>query len=58
MWTAENRPRYNRDTLRYPSDLSDGEWAHIQPLIPPGKPGGGQPRGTTADDQQIVVFLQ
>jgi len=20
MWTAENRPRYNRDKLRYPSD--------------------------------------
>ena len=37
MWTAENRPRYNRDTLRYPSDLTDEEWAHIEPLIPPGK---------------------
>ena len=35
MWTAENRPRYNRDTLRYPSDLADEEWAHIEPLIPP-----------------------
>ena len=22
MWTADNRPRYNRDKLRYPSDLS------------------------------------
>ena len=21
MWTADNRPRYNRDKLRYPSDL-------------------------------------
>ena len=20
MWTADNRPRYNRDKLRYPSD--------------------------------------
>ena len=29
MWTAENRARYNRDKLRYPSDLSDEEWAHI-----------------------------
>ena len=26
MWTAENRPSYNRDTLRYPSDLTDEEW--------------------------------
>ena len=39
-WTAENRPRYNRDRLRYPSDLTDEEWALIAPLIPPGKPGG------------------
>jgi hypothetical protein len=27
MWTTENRPRYNRDKLRYPSDLTDEEWA-------------------------------
>ena len=27
MWTSENRPRYNRDKLRYPSDLTDEEWA-------------------------------
>jgi len=23
MWTAEDRPRYTRDKLRYPSDLTD-----------------------------------
>ena len=44
MWTADNRPRYNRDKLRYTSDLTDAEWAHIEPLIPPGKPGGGKRR--------------
>jgi transposase len=42
MWTAENRPRYNRDKLRYPSDMSDEEWALVEPLIPPGKRGGGK----------------
>ena len=47
MWTADNRPRYNRDKLRYPSDLTDAEWAHIEPLIPPGKPGGGKRRVAT-----------
>ena len=26
MWTTENRPRYDRDKLRYPSDLTDAEW--------------------------------
>ena len=29
MWTPENRPRYNRDKLRYPSDLTDEEWGHV-----------------------------
>ena len=40
MWTTENRPRYNRDKLRYPSDLTDEEWALVEPLIPPAKHGG------------------
>lgn len=44
MWTVENRARYNRDRLRYPSDLTDEEWALIEPLIPPGKSGGGKRR--------------
>ena len=42
MWTTENRHRYDRDRLRYPSDLTDTEWAHIAPLIPPAKRGGGK----------------
>ncbi len=40
MWTNENRARYDRSHLRYPSDLSDDEWKLIEPLIPPGKRGG------------------
>ena len=40
MWTAENRARYNRDHLRYPSDVTDEEWTHIEPIIPPAKRGG------------------
>ena len=44
MWTTENRPRYCRDKLRYPSDLTDAEWEHIAPLIPPAKRGGGKRR--------------
>ena len=40
MWTIENRPRYNRDKLRYPSDLTEEEWALIEPLIPEAKHGG------------------
>jgi transposase len=42
MWTNENRGRYDRSRLRYPSDLSDEEWAHVEPLIPPAKRGGNR----------------
>ena len=40
MWTTKNRPRYDRDKLRYPSDLTDEEWSLVEPLIPPAKRGG------------------
>jgi transposase len=42
MWTSKNRLRYDRSQLRYPSDLTDDEWAHVAPLIPPAKPGGNK----------------
>ena len=42
MWTSKNRRRYDRSKLRYPSDLTDDEWKLVEPLIPPGKPGGGK----------------
>ena len=48
MWTIKNRPRYNRDKLRYPSDLTDAEWAYVEPLIPPAKRGGGKRRSICA----------
>ena len=51
MWTTENRPRYNRDRLRYPSDLTDEEWALVEPLIPPAKRGG---RRRTVVVRQVV----
>jgi transposase len=40
MWTTKNRARYNRDTLRYPSDVTEEEWAVIAPLLPPARRGG------------------
>jgi transposase len=39
MWTTANRPKYNRDKLRYPSDLTGEEWTHIEALIPAAKHG-------------------
>ena len=51
MWTPENRPLYDRDKLRYPSDLTDAEWQHIGPLLPPAKRGGGK---RTVDMREVV----
>src|SRR5882757_4243756 len=42
MWTAENRGRYDRSNLRYPSDLTDEEWAHVAPMIAPARRGGNR----------------
>jgi transposase len=42
MWSNENRARYDRSRLRYPSDLTDSEWAHVEPLILPAKRGGNR----------------
>ena len=51
MWTLENRPRYDRSKLRYPSDVTDEEWALIGPLIPPAKKGGNK---RTVDVRAVV----
>ena len=51
MWTTENRRRYDRSQLRYPSDLTDNEWAHVAPLIPPAKPGGNK---RTVDIREVM----
>jgi len=40
VWTSEHRRAADRRGLRYPSDLSDAEWAVIEPMIPPAKRGG------------------
>jgi transposase len=51
MWTAENRRAYERTGLRYPSDLTDEQWALIAPLIPPPRRGG---RHRTTDMREVM----
>jgi len=41
-WTAEHRRAADRRGLRYPSDMTDAEWALIGRLIPPARRGGGK----------------
>ena len=54
MWTKENRARYDRGRLRYPSDLTHEEWAVVAPLIAPAKRGGNKRR---VDVREIVNGL-
>ena len=57
MGTPENRSLYNRDKLRYPSDLTDAEWRHICPLIPPAKRGGGKRRVDMRDVVNGLMYV-
>ena len=50
-WTAEHRRAADRRGLRYPSDLTEGEWALMAPLIQRAK-CGGRPR--TVDVREVV----
>lgn len=54
MWTKENRARYNRDHLRYPSDTTDEEWAELAPEIPPARRGG---RKRTVNVREVLNGL-
>ncbi len=51
MWTEITRPKYERDGLRYASDLTDAEWGLIEPYMPPAK-AVGRPR--TTDLREVV----
>ena len=57
MWTNENRAKYDRDGLRYPSDLTDAEWAHIASLIPPAKRGGRKRSVDVRDVVNGIMFV-
>jgi len=35
MWTSDTRSEHDRDDLRYPSNLTDAEWAILEPMLPP-----------------------
>ena len=51
MWKPEHRLAADRSRLRYPSDLTDAEWALIAPLIPPARRGG---RRRSVDAREVL----
>jgi putative transposase len=50
-WNDTARVEHRRATARYPSDLTDREWALIGPLLPAAKRGG---RSRTTDLRSVV----
>lgn len=50
-WNDTARRHHSREGLRYPSDLTDEEWAVVAPFIPPARPGG---RRRTTDMRSVV----
>ena len=57
MWTSKNRCQYERKGLRYPTDLTDAEWALVAPHIRAAK-RGGRPRTTNMREvTNAILYL-
>ena len=57
MWTDEHRETYKRVGGRYPSDLTDAEWAVLEPLVPPARPGGRPRKASMREAMNAILYL-
>jgi transposase len=57
MWTTENRARYDRKGLRYPSDLTDAEWDLVKSLVPRAKRGGRKREVVVRDVLNGILYV-
>src|SRR5450759_3267331 len=55
MWTRKHRTIHRQSGERLPSDLTDAQWAHLEPLIPPAD-HGGCPRKTDMRAAMNAIF--
>jgi transposase len=55
MWKPEHRLSADRRGLRYPSDLTEAEWALVAPFIRPAK-RGGRPRTVNVREVLNAIF--
>ena len=66
MWKPEHRLAADRRCLRYPSDLTDAEWAIVAPMIPPARHGGRKrsvnvrevPENTGRFTQDLLICIE
>jgi transposase len=57
MWSEEHRKKYRREHDRFPSDLTDAEWAQLAPAIPPAKPGGRPRKTDMRSAMNAILYL-
>ena len=56
MWTATTRAQHKRGGLRFASDLTDAEWAVIEPLLPAPSPIGRPPARPMRDIVNAIFY--
>jgi putative transposase len=57
MWTEAARKRHAPRKERYPSDLTDAEWALIEPMIPPAQRGGRKRKTDMREAMSAVRYV-
>lgn len=57
MWTAENRDKYERNGQRYPSDVTDKEWALVEPEMPPQRRGRRYPAADRREVLNAILYV-
>ena len=55
MWTKEHREAHKQSGNGFPSDLTDAQWARLEPLVPAAKTGG-RPRQTDMRAAMNAIF--
>ena len=57
MWTEITRPKYERKGAGYSSDLSDAEWAMIEPRLPQRNRLGRPPKTETRSLVNALLYM-
>jgi putative transposase len=57
MWTDITRKKHAREGLRYSSDLRGGEWAVLEPVLPPRSRLGRPAKWTLREIVNAIFFL-
>lgn len=57
MWTPATRRQHSRAGLRYQTDLTDAEWAVIEPMIPKAARRGRPPLWSARDVLNAIFYV-